>query len=342
MMRRLSRSIARVALLAASFGAAAIASMPCLAEASPTVWARAREPDLHRRLSAMAKAEEMLLKYQRVHDQQLFGERFPGMETLYLNEARRILEAAGAETSRDPMLRTRLGEVLYNLQDYARAAQLFESVSRSPALHARYRAEALYALGVCYAKLERHEEEIKVYNEALSLSPFVTQRASLLANRAEAQMALGDLSSAIADYREAISLSSLHPAVMILHGVAPLWGLSVALDRSGDLETALETIRLAREYDPADRMINRRDWFFVPAYDEAWYKALGHWARARQATLGAARAEAYGSAVDAWERYIESAPADSGWVPLARARLAACERERDGSSGAGVKGKPKR
>jgi hypothetical protein len=33
--------------------------------------------------------------------------------------------------------------------------------------------------------------------------------------------------------------------------------------------------------------------------------------------------------VTAWEEYIESAPAGDQWLPIAKARLKTCEKERD-------------
>jgi hypothetical protein len=140
-------------------------------------------------------------------------------------------------------------------------------------------------------------------------------------------MAIGQLAPAIEGYRAA--LASLAQTEMQA-GVTTLWGLSVALDRSGDLEEGLQAIRLARSYDPSDTLIrDRRVWTFDPEHDEHWYAALGHWSAARHAELGAARAEWYARAVTAWEEYIATAPADDRWIPIAKARLKQCEKERD-------------
>ena len=106
------------------------------------------------------------------------------------------------------------------------------------------------------------------------------------------------------------------------------WGLAVALDRSGDIEGAFASIRLARTYDPEDRLLNGPGWFYVPDYDSAWYAALGHWAAARAATVPAARADAYLRASSAWQEYLLKAAPGDRWVPIARARAAQCETER--------------
>jgi tetratricopeptide (TPR) repeat protein len=336
------RFVFALALALALSGALAVTIAAPLREASaaPTVWSRARDPELGRHHAALADAEALLIKYDRLQLPSM-GEQFRGMGTVYLLEAKRVLEGAGAESARDPMLRYRLAQVYYELRNYAKATTLYESIARSPALAAPYRASALSALGTCHAHAGRRDQEIKAYTEALALTTYGAARSNILANRAEAYMAMGDLEAAVQGYREALSsLSSLHPVEMIYYGVTPLWGLAVALDRTGDLEAAFRSIRLAREYDPSDRQINRPNWFYAPPHDEAWYDALGHWTRARQATLKAARAEAYGSAIEAWERYLDIAPPDDQYAPLARARLRACEKERDSALKRDAKAKP--
>lgn len=278
----------------------------------------------------MKEVESAFLRYDRSQESQYPEEYRATLATLTLRDARKILEDAGAMTSRDPMMRYRLAQVVYELRDYPKALEIYASIARSPALSAPYRASALLALGTCHAHVGQRDEEIKAYTEALAITALSTTRSTILANRAEAFMGKGDLTSAIRGYRDALAaLTSAHPIESILYGVTPLWGLGVALDRSGDLEGGIRSIRLAREYDPDDRLISRPDWFYSPPHDEAWYAALGFWTRARQAAGRAARAEAFVRAIEAWERYIEKAPSGDAWVPLAKARLRACQKERD-------------
>ncbi len=141
-------------------------------------------------------------------------------------------------------------------------------------------------------------------------------------------MATGDITAAVDGYREAIGLLSA-PIELFTLGPTTLWGLAVALDRSGDLDGALETIRLARTYDPLDKNLNGPGWFYVPDYDRYYYQALGHWSAARRATLPAARAEEYLSAVAHWQEYLDSAAPSDRWIGIARARLRQIEKERD-------------
>lgn len=320
-----SPSHARAALL----GAAALAALAAAAlvaaplRAAPTVWARALDPEADQRAALLAEADGLLARYERLRRSPLL-ERVEEIGPLWLREARALYERAGAATSRDYAVRLRYADILESLGDIQGAAANLEALLRiDPPAPAR--AEAWRTLAVCYARLGRYADEIKAYDEALALEPHASTRALLLANQAEAFMVLGDITSAIEGYRAA--LASLGSLDMFRYGVTTLWGLAVALDRSGDLEGALEHIRLARTYDQNDRQINGSGWFYVPPYDEAWYTALGHWARARSADLKE-REESYLQAVAAWESYIARAPASDHWVSLARARRAQCEKER--------------
>lgn len=311
---------------AAALLALALAAAPLdAARAAPTVWSRALDPAADERAALMAQADGLLLRYDRLRRSPLL-ERVEEIGPLWLREARALYERAGAVTSRAPSVRLRYADILERLGDVQGAAATLEGLLRLDP-PAPFRADAWHALAVCYARLARYADEIKAYDEALALEPHTASRALLLANQAEAYMALGDITSAVEGYRAA--LATLGSLDMFRYGVTTLWGLAVALDRSGDLEGAIEHIRLARTYDRSDQQINGSGWFYVPAHDDAWYAALGHWAAARSAELGAARAEAYLQAVAAWESYIARAPGNDHWLPLAKVRRAQCERERE-------------
>jgi tetratricopeptide (TPR) repeat protein len=347
---------ARAILAGAALAAAAALAAPS-ARAVPTLWARARDPGIDVRASLIAEADAMLLRYDRLRRSPL-QERVEEIGPLWLREARSLYERAGAATSPDVGLRLKYAGVLEDLGDYPVVAALLEDLlgvdgsareggrrPRGPAAEpaAPFRAEAWRELAICYARLGKHREEIKAYAEALALEPHSGTRAVLLANRAEAYMVLGDIASAVDGYRA--SLATLSSREMFRYGVTTLWGLGVALDRSGDLDGAFESIQLARSYDRTDLSIHGPGWFYVPPYDEAWYEALGHWAAARAAELGAARMESYAQAIASWEEYIQRAPEADSWLPLAKARLERCEKERDQARqrrAAPARGKPAR
>jgi tetratricopeptide (TPR) repeat protein len=303
----------------------AVALASGAARAEPTVWAKARDPRIEERRDVLHQVDALIARYHRVGRMHVDA---AGLAVAYLEEARTLLERAGAATSPDHDLRFRFAEVLESLHDLPGATRLYESIVRADA-PPPMRAKAWAELAICYVRAGRHGDEIHAYGEALALEPGATARSRLFANRAEALMAIGDLEASVSGYRAALAELGATPYDMARYGVTTFWGLAVALDRSGDLEQAIRQIQLARTYDFADRSLADPSWFFVPAYDEAWYTALGHWATARHAELAAVRVEAYGRAVGRWEEYLARAPADDRWAPIARVRLKQCERERD-------------
>jgi len=313
----------RALALAAALAIAAL-RIPS-ATAAPTIWARARVPELEAREQLLASVEELELKYRRLIRLRPDQDGIT-VATMYLRQAKDILEQAGAARSSDVTLRFRLAELYHELKVDKKATPLLESIVRSNA-PAPMRAEAWSDLAVSYARLDRHKDELKAYTQALALEPHSSARSTLLANRAEAYMFMGDITAAVEGYRASLSL--LSPFEMFRFGSTTLWGLAVALDRSGDLDSAIEAIRLARSYDPLDKRLEGPFWFYSPPYDKHWYQALGFWSAARQADLGATRAEGYRRSIASWEQYIESAAADDTWLPLARARLKQCEKERE-------------
>jgi tetratricopeptide (TPR) repeat protein len=297
------------------------------AAAAPSIWSQARAADEGRLAVAVADAEALQLKFQHVtrlhpdEDGAVVGE-------LFLRQAREVLEQAGAAGAPDFQVRYQLAEIRHLLRDEPGAIALFEGVVTIDAMPQAMRAEAYSQLAEAYTRLGRFDAEIRAYDAALRFEAQPFARARLLANRAESHMAIGDITAAVDGYRGALGLLAA-PIELFTLGPTTLWGLAVALDRSGDLDGALEAIRLARTYDPLDRNLNGPGWFYVPAYDRFYYQALGHWSAARRATLPAARAEEYLSAVAHWQEYLDSAAPDDRWLSVARARLRQSEKERD-------------
>jgi tetratricopeptide (TPR) repeat protein len=302
------------------------------AEAAPSVWQRAGRPDDARRQDLIAEADLLELKYHALFERdrhrrpRLDRREIATMSELYLTRAALLLEAAGAADARDLFLRSRLASVYSALKQNAKAMALLEGITREDP-PAPLRAQVYGELAIAYAHAGRPEDEIKAYTEALAVQPIAPERARLLSNRAEAHMLLGNITAAVEGYRAALALLS---ADYLLRAVGPttLWGLAVALDRSGDLDGGLEAVRLARAYDAQDEQINGPGWFYVPDYDRHWYAAIGHWAVARKADVESVRVAAYQRAVASWEEYLTQAPREDRWAPIARVRLRQCEKER--------------
>lgn len=323
---------ARLAIVTA-LGAALVASSPDARATTPSPWSIAAEPRLAAEAVAARTAELAVMRYRAARRGQAAAggdvlDSGKMLGNLHLHDALDALTASGAANSPDPALRLRLGEVLDELDRCDAAAPVLEGVARSEA-PAALRLEAWTRLAVCFAKLGRPANEIPAYGRALELQSDGAERAVLLANRAEAWMVSGDLPAAIQGYRDALALiGTLTSFEVPEHAPTTYWGLAVALDRSGDVEGAFSAIHMARVYDANDRRIHGPGWFFVPSYDEAWYAALGAWAEGRSAGPLEDRADAYERATLEWERYLTLAPATDLWLPIARARSAACAKER--------------
>jgi tetratricopeptide (TPR) repeat protein len=319
--RRVGLATRARALGWATAAGALVLGLASAAGAEPSIWAKARAPELAERSRLIAEAEDLM----RLHDDPASSPdgRDP---SFVLQQARRLFEQAGAASSPDPRLRLRYAGVLEEQGDFPAAATALEAVVHAkPTPAAPFLAEAYRRLGICYAKTGATDDEIKAYDHALAVEPDTGYRSLLEANRAEAWMTLGHVEAAVAGYREA--LADIGNAAGMR--VTTLWSLGVALDREGDLDGGLESIHLARDYDPRDTSIHDRNtWFYSVDYEEAWYEALGHWSAARYAEVGAVRAEEYGRAIGEWEDYIARAPAKSPYAELAKAHLRKCEKER--------------
>ncbi len=308
---------------AASYGAAA----------EPSVWQAARSKKTYAEAETLRAASTALGDYYTLDKSTAGASRVRALDHL-----RVILERDNGAQSQNVLLRFHLATV-YNLllaQAHVsprtklvwlkQARDHLRFVTDHPLTNRTLRREALSDLAIVYAKLGAHHVEIDTYTRALTLEPHAESRAVLLANRAESFMAEGDILRAVRGYRESLQAAP-SAATFRLH-VTTFWGLAVALDRSGNLDGALQRIVDARRYDPADQAINGPNWFYVPAYDHHWYKALGHWSKARSMRGKEARADALDSAITRWSQYIQRAPATDHWRALARRRLHQCQRER--------------
>jgi tetratricopeptide (TPR) repeat protein len=333
------------ALLAAAV--ALLATHPGAARADgATIWTRSRHPEAERRRELVLEAESLERKAL------LHAHRRGSRDELLLNSARVraviLLREAGAATSSDLALRYRLASLHGQLRQFDKSVPLLESIVRgdpAPPL----RAAAFADLGVAYAEVGRTEDAIAAYTQALRIQPIAHERARLLQNRAEGYMLLGDASAAITGYRAGLALLSADYMLGSNAGSTMLWGLGVALDRAGDLDSGLDSIRVARIYDQEDRGLNGESWSYVPPYDQHWYEALGHWQVARKPdVLTSVRVHAYARALSSWEEWVQTASRDAPndkWLPLAKIRLKQCEKERAAflrvpGTGAGAPARP--
>lgn len=293
------------------------------AGATPSRWALAREPGAYADEQTRAAAEvEILLDRQASSFDVAFSPK------AHTSRARRLLEEGGAARSRDPYLRLVYGRVLHDLGQWQEAGAALASVLADPRTPIGLRDDALSTQALNYARLDRQDLEIETYEDAIAFAPAPHHRTTMLANQAEAFMVRGDISRAIAGYQAALeTLTWLESRVVPGFAPTTYWSLGVALDRSGDLNGGLAAIAKARAYDPLDRSIGSDSWFFVPAWEEDYYAALGHWLNARSPGDVEERLGEYERTILAWKQYLARAPEDGVYVPIARARLRAAEAE---------------
>lgn len=313
--------------------AVALASAEARADGPPSRWEVARDP-------GAAGAYALHVEVQRRLAQR---DRFDVGESQAL-AAKAKLERAGAATSADPRLRYDLGLVTFVLQDYDGAVRALRSALAFAPDHPAAE-EAWLRLAFACGHVGDHACERDAYVHVLALVTEEPQRATPTLNLAETEMHLGNLREAVEGYREALRLAERTPS----RDTAPLavWGLAVALDRSGDHVTAEKEARFARSLERSSGMrglLRSSNVFFVPSYEIHWYEGLGAAADARAEADAERAVSLWRSAEQSFEAYVRaaeraSALAASGepgakreardpWLELGRARLASIRTER--------------
>jgi tetratricopeptide (TPR) repeat protein len=317
-----------------------------LADTAPSRWERAKDPrvgedwDLHVKVTEELSAG--LMGRRRTDDQQRYEEQ------RRYEVARGWLEEAHAEKSPDVRLRFDLGEVYERLERHQRAVDvLAPALALAPDHPAA--TDAWIEISYAYAHLDRSREELAAYDAYLARTQSVNGRATALLNRAEAEMRLGQLEDAISGYKDAISVSeSISGVPSLVHNrVLSLWGLAVALDRSGDTAGGAREAARAVQDDagmpgawPRGSIIAGEDpevrVFFVPDYETFYYLGLGMFEYARQAAGAHAAALRWKGAESFWERYVAGAEAwdrthksnPDRWLSRAKAHLARARKQR--------------
>ncbi len=310
-MIRTARGLAALVL-------AVLAAVPARADTPPSVWDRAQDPALSASYRLHVEVERRLAQRDRF-----------GVLDAQLRTVRALLERHGADTSPDPRLRFDLGFVYLRLEDFEKAKTTLERVLADHPDHPGAEDGWLRLAFAC-GHLGEHACEHKAYSEVLRLATEDIVRATPTLNLAETSMHLGNLPDAIEGYREALRISGQVPT----RETAPLavWGLAVALDRSGDRTTAESEARRARELERSMGMLNllRSDGvFFVPSYEVHWYEGLGASARAK-AISGRASVALWRAAEQSFVNYVRFAElAKDRWLELAKLRLATVKAERE-------------
>jgi tetratricopeptide (TPR) repeat protein len=313
-------------LVAAAIGTIGLAiAPPAVADTPPSVWDLAKDPAARDRWEVHGRVTQILFRAR--------GQRPGPMRELLVEQARTVLDAAGAEHSPDVRLRFDLGTTYELLSRHQRAIDVLQpAVDAAPDDPGT--SDALLELAYAYAKIDQPKGEREAYKRYLSRATTDGVRATATLNLAEAEMRMGNLSDAIAGYREAIDVSTrISGQGGSLSVVLGYWGLAVALDRAGDPASAAKETKLANQLDPGQARIGDTlsgDVFFEPRHERYWYTALGAQEEARAATDPRVALRLWRAAVDRWGGYVDGAerydPQDR-WLPLAKAHLAAAKKQ---------------
>ncbi len=302
------------------------------ADTPPSVWDRAVDPLAGERYRLHVRVSELM--------EQAGRPSYP-LHALLLERARSELEQAGAAASPDPLLRFDLGAVYFSLNRYADALEVLEpALAMAP--KSTSSADAWLELAFAAAHLDRSELELKGYDEYMALGVGTRDDLTVLSNRAEAEMRLGNLDDAIEGYREVIDRAEHRFGVEPAIGVLARWGLAVALDRNNDAAEADHEAFEAEQRDADEDFIGDHDSvFFVPEYERDWYYAVGRTQHAKHETDPERQLACWSAVVDTWTDYVSRAVKGDRWVALARAHLADAEREQKAAAVRASKARPR-
>ena len=313
-MRALAIGVLAIGVLAPSFARA---------DTPPSVWDRAKDPTVAESYRLHVEVQRRLVARER--------SRFD-VEDSQARAARALLERYGAAKSADPRLRFDLALVYLRLKEYDKAAQLLTSVLAEAPEHPA--AEMGWKrLAVACGHTGDRECERRSYGQELRLETDESERGTPTLNLAETEMHVGNLREAIEGYREALRIAGRVSS----RELAPfaVWGLAVALDRSGDRLGAEKEARFARELERSmnvPNLLHTEAAFFTPKYEIHWYDGLGAAAAARTSTSPAEIVRLWRSSEQSFASYVrfaEIAKEKDRWLELAKLRHAGAKAERE-------------
>lgn len=303
-----------------------LVAAPAAAETPPSAWERARDPeaavayDVHeqvqRRLALLMADEESIPRgSDRERD---------------LRAVLPILQHAQAETGKSALLRFDLGFVYMALKNYPRAAEIYRGAVRDFPDHPGTE-QGWLRLALACGHLGDNACERAAYTRVLELQTEGFARITPSLNLAETQMHLGNLREAVEGYREVVRLSGHYPARET--GPLALWGLAVALDRSGDRVEAERAAKLAADVEhlsgKSKLLHDVETAFFEPAWEISWYDAIGFVVQAKAAPTARDAARLWAEAEKSYGDFVKrGTPANDRWAPIAKARLAQVQLER--------------
>ena len=312
----MSRALVAVAL------ASLLSGSTSSAVAEPTFWQRVKSPSVAAERRLHDALERKLESWRAVGPE-------PELKRDLALAAVAMIDLARIERPRDPALCVLMAEALV-LAKAGREPRVRELLQRATASlpEGPLAATAHYRLGQAFARGGDWARARAEYTKALTQGWDPGLRAGAYVYRGHANLALGDFSTAIADQRRAVQLAPTKDLEALGR-----YGLGLALERSGDLPTALGVLESAARirlavppYDSEDPL-ELPSVFFVPTYERHYVRGLARMAVAKRASDPEARREALEAAVAAWDTYLVAAKQDDPYRANARNYRERCQDE---------------
>jgi tetratricopeptide (TPR) repeat protein len=322
--------------------ALALGQAEAKADTAPSVWDIARDPAERDRWKLHVTVERLMHPHH-AEDEGVSSAEEAMDDRLSLAKAADVLEQADAAHSPDVRLAFDLGVVYERLAELQGDDGLQEKVVTVlvPALDAAPdhpgAPEALYALAVAFAHVDRPRDELATWRRYIPKLADDRRRLLPMMNMGEAEMHLGQIDAALATFHAALDICQSLPnsAALSEPYALILWDIAIALDRQGDPVAAFRTAAKARSFswtvtiviDQGRTQIRTltgwdaiRDYetvFFSPAWEREWYLALGEAAVALDSPDPRVAAKGWADAERHWDTYFTRAT-EPGRVETAR------------------------
>lgn len=314
-MRRFAASALAVAL----FGLARIAH----AETPPSAWDRAKRPEVQ-------DEYQLHLTVRQVWESEKVTRtaRADSIKAAMNTRVVTMLQAAGAATSKNPLLRFDLAQAYIETEDFARAAETFKAAMRDFPDHPQTR-HSRFELAIACGHTGDHECEERMYRAVIAESTSPGEITTPLLNLAETEMHNHELREAIEDYREGFRLCGFYQASYETPALI-LWGLAVALDRAGEVREADESAQRGTEMAMNSiELLRSKGVFFFPEYEVNWYEGLTLAAAAKRAQVPRERFALWLQAERRMAAWVAGGEKKKDyWLPIAKARLETYTKER--------------
>ena len=289
------------------------------ADTPPSVWDRAKDPNAGA-IYKLHVQNEIVIHEPRTSV--LAMSKIDLGQAVAQGARDRILRADPA-IQNDPRIRFDLGALHEKLLNFPKAAEVLKKALEDAPNHPAS-DDAWHTLAEACGHLGDSTCEKDAYTELLKRETEDFRRTIPLLNLAEAEMHLGHLRDAIDGYREALRVSAkLPPNAGGNVSALAVWGLAVALDRSGDRVTGEQQARFAMSLENGKSVGEIPGTYFYPSYEVLWYDGLGAAAQARATPDRNEALKLWNIAQSRFTRYIDGAEKNKDpWVGIAKARLA--------------------